>query len=109
MDKNNFENITPKKIIEFANSMPAGYYDNIVPNEIYKSKSGEIIILEGAKNKYMNLIDFWLSVQSWYSDGSDNLGKHLCFDDLTSYKLWQKNENRVGLCKLANEEEKKTI
>lgn len=106
MDNINFENISPKKIIEFANSKPSGYYKDIKPKEIYKSKSGEIIILEGAKKNYMNLIDFWLSVQSWYSDGSDNWGEHLCFDDLTSYESWQYDENRVGQCKLANENEK---
>jgi len=102
----NFENITPQSIIEFANSKPVGHYKNIIPTEIYKSHSGEIIILEGNKNRYMNLIDFWLSVQSWYSDGSENLGKNLYFDDLSLYKFWQNDKNRVGQCILANNQER---
>lgn len=105
INHNKFENITPEKIIEFSNSKPSGYYKKIRPEEIFKSQSGEIFILKGNKKKFESLINFWLSVQSWYSDGSDNIGDHLCFDDLTAYDLWHNNKNRLGLCKLSNEEE----
>jgi hypothetical protein len=100
-----FENISQAKIIEFVNSMPLGYYKNLVPNEIVKNKSGEIIILSGKKSKFETVINFWLCVQSWYSDGSENLGEELCFDNLTAYDAWQNDGNRVGKCILATNEE----
>ena len=58
---------------------------------------------------YENILDFWLSSQSWYSDGEDTFYEYKIFDDLTAYDAWKEDANRVGQCNVLNEEQKSDI
>ncbi len=47
-----------------------------------------------------------MSCQAWYSDGEDTMYEKLIFDDIGGYSEWYNEEYRVGICRLAVEEEK---
>jgi len=99
--KNQFNSISPAGIIEYCNKLKENSLYSKKPEEVLKTdyKYGQTIILKGDKMKYENLTEFWLASQAWYSDGEDSCYSVLIFDNLASYKDWQSNLNRVGICK----------
>ncbi len=107
--KNNFEEISPSIIDEYsATKLTLNYFD-LKPTELYKSKYnfGQTIILKGSKIEFENLIKFWLVTQTWYgSDSEDFFFEELIIDNLRDYSLWKEEPFRIGICKIANEEEK---
>lgn len=102
-----FRGVSPSSIIEFNNEKRPNYFYPRKPNELVKTKYrfGQTIVLKASKLFYDGLIDFWLSSQAWYNDGEDTLYEKLVFDDITGYKGWQSDLNRIGLCKFMNVEE----
>ncbi|WP_299626740.1 hypothetical protein [uncultured Tenacibaculum sp.] len=109
---NNFEKISPSKIIDYSNNNLKSKPLELKPSELYKSNyiSGQTIILKGEKQKFDNLIRFWLSTQIWYgSDSADSFFEKLIFDNLKIYASWQNDPNRVGVCRLASKTEKDNL
>lgn len=108
-DKIHFEEITPVKIIDFSNQLLEHNFKNKKPIELVKTKyiTGQTIVLQGNKTDYNNLIEFWLSTQTWYgSEGTDYFYETLIVDKLWNYTQWQLCSKRVGICKVANSSEK---
>lgn len=109
-DKIHFEEITPLKIIDFSTHLLEYNLKNKKPIELVKTEyiTGQTIVLKGNKTDYDNLIEFWLSTQTWYgSEGMDNFYATLIVDELWNYTQWQLYSNRVGICKVADSSEKK--
>jgi len=95
-----FVTIEPFKIISYCEEINSSMLLSKKPTVLIKTeyKYGQTIVLKGTKSEFINLIEFWISCQAWYSDGYDSLFKDLIFDDLTSYNGWKTNANRVGNC-----------
>lgn len=109
--KNELSKLRPEYIIDYVNTKSKEHFKSRIPNELLCTtyQFGQTIILKGFKMLYENILDFWLSSQSWYSDGEDTFYEYKIFDDLTAYDAWKEDANRVGQCNVLNEEQKSDI
>lgn len=102
--KEEFDQIDRNQILRHINVLTQEKLKANELKELLKTEyeGSQTIILKGKKENFNSLIEFWLTCQSWYSDGYETFFKILIFDNLTLYNGWKSDPNRVGVSKSMN-------